>query len=114
MLVLINKKLSTSSAQTSLSSHIDELRELNAELVREISSLRDRIASEITVRKRLEGELDLLNETNRQLRQEIQKSARERDYFRVAGFKYAEGIRQMVPIIDGLQNTATFTADGCF
>ena len=114
VLVLTNEKLSTSSAQTSLSSRIDELQELNAELVKEISSLHDQVASELAVKKRLEGELGLLNETNRQLRQEIEKKAQERDYFWVASVKYAEGIRRMVPIIDGLKNTATFTADGCF
>ena len=112
--LLTKSKLSTSSSAQTLSSRIDELQELNAEFVKQISSLQDRLASQIAVKKRLEGELDLVNETNRLLRQEIQKKAQECDYFRVASYKYAEGIRKMIPIIEGLENTATFTADGCF
>ncbi len=114
VLVLTNEKLSTSSVQTSLSSRIDELQELNADLVKEISSLQDQVAFEMAVKERLEGELGLLNETNRQLRQEIQKKTQERDYFRIATAQYAEGIRRMLPIIEGLGKAPPLTADGCF
>ncbi|KAL2015219.1 hypothetical protein VTK56DRAFT_6058 [Thermocarpiscus australiensis] len=107
-------RLSNSSAQTSLSSRIDELQELNAELVNQISNLQDRIASAMATKERLEGEIELVNETNRLLRQEIQKKAQETAYFRDASYRYAEGIRKMIPIIEGLKNTATFTEDGCF
>jgi hypothetical protein len=68
----------------------------------------------MVTRERLEGEIELVNETNRLLRQEIQKKALEIAYFRDASYRYAEGIRKMIPIIEGLKNTATFTADGCF
>ncbi|KAK3305095.1 uncharacterized protein B0T15DRAFT_433663 [Chaetomium strumarium] len=107
-------RLSSSSAQTSLSSRIDELQELNAELASQISELQERVASAMVTKERLEGEIELVNETNRLLRQEIQKKALEIAYFRDASYRYAEGIRKMIPIIEGLKNTATFTADGCF
>lgn len=107
-------KLYTSNTQTTLGSCIDDLQERNAELVKEISSLQDRLASELDSKERLEGELDLVNETNRLLKQEIQKKLQECDYFRKASYKYTEGIRKMLPIINGLRNTATFTAEGYF
>ncbi|KAB5515613.1 hypothetical protein GE09DRAFT_1045727 [Coniochaeta sp. 2T2.1] len=105
---------SITPGQTTLSSRIDELQELNADLVKEMSNLRDRLATEMAARERLESELDLVNETNRLLKEDARKTSQQCDHFRNACHKYAEGIRRMFPIVEGLRNTATFTAEGEF
>ncbi|KAK3933977.1 hypothetical protein QBC46DRAFT_368491 [Diplogelasinospora grovesii] len=102
------------STQTTLSSRIDQLQELNAELTKQISNLRDCLTLETEAKERLQAELHLLNETNNLLRQEVQKRTRECSYFKDASSKYAEGIRKVFPIIQGLQSTPTLTEDGCF
>lgn len=82
--------------------------------MKELSDLRDRLATETGARERLESELELVNETNRLLKVEVRKITRQCDYFRNASHKHAEGIRKVFPIVEGLRDTATFTAEGEF
>ena len=111
-LVLTLRKLSTGSTQTTLSSRIDELQELNDELVKEISSLRDRLVLETREKEKLAGELHLVNETNSLLRKEVEKKTRQCNYFRDTSYKYSEGIGNLHQILEKLRDSTTFTDEG--
>lgn len=102
------------STETSISSRIDDLQEMNADLVKEISDLKVRLATEIETRGRMEAELNLVNDTNHLLKGEVDRKAKRGDYFEKASYKYAEGVRKLLPMIEALRDTTTFRADGSF
>ncbi len=79
-----------------------------------MSKLQDRLALEMEARQRIDAELNLVNETNGLLRQELSKKAQECDYFKDASYKYAEGFRKLLPIVESFRDSATFTTDGSF
>lgn len=82
--------------------------------MKELSELKDCLAAERGAKERLEGKLNLVNKTNCLMKEEVQKQAQECNYYWNASYKYAEGIRQMLSIVEGLKNTAMFTSEGWF
>jgi len=110
VLELTGRKDSTERTEKTFSGRIDELQEINSKLAGENSNLRDELAAEIQIRGVLEAQLHQQREAN----QRLEKAARECRYFRESSYRFAQGIRKVLPILEDLRDTATFTQDGSF
>ena len=111
----VRKEDRTASIQTRISVFSDNIQEHDpSHHFSTIRDLHNSLMAEIRNRERLESELYLINETNRLLKQELERKTRECDYFFAATHKYTEAVRKLSTTIMDLEKKATFRNDGSF
>ncbi|PVH69406.1 hypothetical protein DL98DRAFT_661712 [Cadophora sp. DSE1049] len=96
--------MSTESPQASFSAKIDELREENKNLERELKQWKDQATAESKLRQESEQERSQLRDANQTLQCELQKSVMAADYFRSSISQYSQMVARIMPLMEELRN----------
>lgn len=92
------------SPQASFSAKIDELRQENENLERELKQWKDQATAESKLRQESEQERSQLRDANQTLQCELQKSAMAADYFRSSIAQYSQMVARIMPLMEELRN----------
>jgi chromosome segregation ATPase len=90
--------------QASFSAKIDELREENENLERELKQWKDQATAESKLRQESEQERSQLRDAYQTLQCELQKSAMAADYFRSNISQYSQMVARIMPLMEELRN----------
>jgi hypothetical protein len=90
--------------QASFSAKIDELREENENLERELKEWKDQAMAESKLRQDSEQERSRLRVANQTLQCELQKSVMAADYFRSSLSQYSQMVARIMPLMEELRN----------
>ncbi|KAH8650256.1 hypothetical protein BGZ60DRAFT_569573 [Tricladium varicosporioides] len=96
--------MSTESPQASFSAKIDELREENESLERELKQWKDQATAESKLRQESEQERNQLRDANQTLQCELQKSVIVADYFRSSISQHSQMVARIMPLMEELRN----------
>ncbi|PVH67456.1 hypothetical protein DL98DRAFT_507700 [Cadophora sp. DSE1049] len=90
--------------QASFSAKIDELREENENLERELKQWKDQATAESKLRQESEQERNQLRDANQTLQCELQKSVMAAEYFRSSISQYSQMVARIMPLMGELRN----------